>query len=64
MKINVEKTLKNGKEISMKEALSDVTPIEWSKDVLDGLHRDQAIAGLSSQESLDVQGPVLIKRKF
>jgi hypothetical protein len=35
-KLNFKKIIKNGKVISTKESLRDITPIPWNKDVLNG----------------------------
>ncbi len=35
--------LNHGKSVSSQEALSDVTPIEWSEDVLSGKYKNKTI---------------------
>lgn len=41
---SIQKTIiENGTAISSQEALSDIAPINWSKDVLDGKYKNKTI---------------------
>ena len=52
---SMQKTiLKNGTAISSQEALADITPIDWSKDVLDGKYRDKAIVKYDEKEVVEI----------
>lgn len=41
--LKVALSMKERKTISSEEALKDITPIEWSEDVLNGKYKDQSI---------------------
>lgn len=41
-KVYMNKIL-NGKTISMEESLKDITPVNWSKEVLDGAYKNDTI---------------------
>lgn len=51
---SIQKTMiEKGTVISSQEVLSDITPIDWSKDVLDGKYKDKIIInGKESAESV------------
>lgn len=42
-KIDVDYILTHGKSISSQEALSDITPVEWDEDVLNGKYKKETI---------------------
>lgn len=50
-KLDVGFILNHGKSVSSQEALSEVTPIEWSEDVLSGKYKDKTI--IKSKDSED-----------
>lgn len=53
---SIQKALiEKGTPISSQEALSDITPIDWSKDVLEGKYKDRIIIKSKDKEDkLDV----------
>lgn len=42
-KLDIDAIFTQGKKISSQEALSDVTPINWSNEVLNGDYQDKTI---------------------
>lgn len=48
--VNVEFILTHGKRISSQEALRDISPIEWSKDVLSERYKGNAIVKAKDEE--------------
>ena len=42
-KLDVDYILTHGKSISSQEALSDITPVEWDEDVLNGKCKRETI---------------------
>ena len=51
--LDVNFILTHGTAISSQEALSDINPINWSEDVLDGKYRNQIIIK-AKEEKWDV----------
>ena len=52
---SIQKTIiERGTAISSQEALADITPIDWSKDVLDGKYRDKAIVKYDEKEVVEI----------
>ena len=52
---SMQKTiLKNGTVISSQEALADITPINWSNDVLEGKYRDKVIVKYNEKEVIEI----------
>lgn len=50
---SIQKTIiEKGTAISSQEALSDITPIDWSKDVLDGKYKDKTIIKSKDKEEI------------
>ena len=42
-KLDIQHIIDEGKVISSEEALSDVVPVEWSEEVLQGKYKDVSI---------------------
>lgn len=60
-KVDMNKIL-NGKTISMEESLKDITPVNWSKEVLDGVYKNDTIIK-SVEENSQQQSKKLINKK-
>ena len=54
--VDIDK-IKGGKVVSIEEALKDVTPVNWSEEVLTGKYRDTPII-----KSNNEKGPQLVKK--
>ena len=48
--LDVSSILTRGQVISSQEILSEITPIEWSEDVLNGNHKDKTIIKSKDKE--------------
>lgn len=48
--VDVNYILAHGKTISSQEALTDIAPVNWSDDVLDGKYKGKNIVKLKDEE--------------
>ncbi len=48
--LDVSSILTRGQVVSSQEILSEITPIEWSEDVLSGNHKDKTIIKSKGKE--------------
>lgn len=52
---SIQKTIiEKGTAISSQEALSGITPINWSNDVLEGKYRDKVIVKYNEKEVIEI----------
>lgn len=48
-KVNIAKMLSKGQKVSSQNALSDISPVSWSNDVLNGSYKDKTIVRSSDK---------------
>lgn len=48
-KVNIAKMLSKGQKVSSQSVLSDVSPVSWSNDVLNGSYKDKTIVQSSDK---------------